>query len=104
MNNRLEQVLAAADEIEKLFDSSNPAEDRRALNLVNSLCVRMKGVDPYISEKAEHILTLASDYFSARKHQKYDGGAEQVRSDITVGLLGRIRDQVEYLQTQSNKP
>lgn len=76
------------------MNRSVPVADAYSLQRVCFLCARMKGSDHYINEKASRIETLATDYFSARKHWRYQGGADGVHAQIR-DLLGRIRSQCQ---------
>lgn len=94
----LKDVLLVVEELEALLRRYDlPQPNPAVLNKVETLCVRMKGVDGYISEKAGSIQNLASQFFSARKHAKYPGGANQLHQQIAYALPHVIRQQANYL-------
>ncbi|NTV11080.1 MAG: hypothetical protein HGA47_09945 [Zoogloea sp.] len=96
----LEEILKAADELETFINKRPPGAAPAALEKVVMLCIRMKGIDPYVTAKAGRIETLAAKYFSARKHNLHREDAFELRGEITHDLLKRIRDQVGFLREQ----
>jgi hypothetical protein len=96
--DHLEEIPKLADELQAYIEHQLPVANPAALAKVRNLCIRMKGADHYINEKAGNIESLAGQYFSARKHAKYPGGAFNLRDEIVHRLLPRIRMQVENLR------
>ncbi|HLA34303.1 MAG TPA: hypothetical protein VJ001_05480 [Rhodocyclaceae bacterium] len=96
----LNLVLEAATEIEALLNRLPPMANDSALQRIRSLCIQMRGVDSYISEKSGAIEARAARYLSARKHTSHPSGAFALRDEITHDLLNRIRQQVDTLKRQ----
>jgi hypothetical protein len=98
--DHLEEILKAADELEAFITGQPPTANPGALARVRMLCIRMKGHDNYINEKAGNIESRAAQYFSARKHANYQGGPFALRDEITGRLLNSVRQQVEVLRAR----
>jgi hypothetical protein len=71
------------------YAAANASIPRR----VRFLAAQLSGRDHYAAEKAYRIAELAQQFYSARKHAKYPGGAEALWAEMTHDLLGRIRSQ-----------
>lgn len=94
----LKDVLLAVDELESLLRSYElPRPNPAVLSKVEALCNRMRGADNYITEKAGTIQILAAQFFSARKHANYPGGADELHQQIAYALPHVIRQQANYL-------
>jgi len=93
---RSEKIIKVADEIETaLNESPIPRSNQLILNRIRFLAGQLSGCDNYAWEKAREIAMLASIYYSARKHAKYPGGSDALRTRMTLDLLGRIRSQAK---------
>jgi hypothetical protein len=93
----LDLTLKTVDEIEAFFKANAvPAANSEVLSKMRSMCMRLGG-DGYISEKAGNVIHLAGEFFSARKHNKYNGGCDRVYSDI-LSDLNSIRDRVGVMK------
>jgi hypothetical protein len=57
--------------------------------------------DDYIAEKAGEIADLAKIYYSARRHTKYRGGAEEIYSRIVNDLTNRIRQRLNAIDYEN---
>jgi hypothetical protein len=78
--------------------------DDRALDQLRFSLNLLKAHDHYIAEKCGDIESLAADFWSARKHQRYRGGPPEILAKID-DLLGRIENQLvrreQAIQTQN---
>lgn len=103
--NTSEKILELADETERFFkENAYPIPNEPAVRRMKYLCARMGAYDHYIAEKAGEISQLSEQFFSARKHQKFHGGANMIYSRIVSDLLHRIRSRARTIAHDANKP
>jgi len=93
MNQSLDKTLRICDEIEELLANAMPQADDARLRCITSLANSISGSDAYTARNVTRLVNRAGIYFSARKHQSEQGGAEAVMREMRYSLLGRIRDE-----------
>lgn len=95
----LEEILKLLDQLTELMKNHDlPKANPAVLRKVQTLCIRMKGEDHYITEKADCIERLAEKFFSINKHESYPGGTDALHCAMTHDIPNRIRTQVLFLQ------
>lgn len=97
MNQTWVEVLGLCDEVEALLRDAVPVADDYRLQRIRFLTARLCGHGAYISRKANRLASLATDYLSARKHQKHAGGADGVMHEMRYSLLGAIREHAQWM-------
>lgn len=102
MNQSLENALTICDEIEELLTNAVPAEDAQRLGRIRYLAGKLGGHDSYITDQANKLRSRAAIYFSARRHQSEQGGADGLMREMRYNLLNAIRNQVSVLQAGIN--
>jgi hypothetical protein len=90
-------ILSTCDEIEELLRTAAPGADTQKLREVRTLALRMSGRDSYITDQANKLASRASIYFSERRHQAEQGGADGVMREMRYSLLRAIREQANVL-------
>lgn len=80
-----------------LRDNDYSGVNARALTAVNQAVIQLKGIDSYVSEKADKIRHLADTFYSAKKWLKYPGGPDRLHADMLHDLCGRISQQLDHL-------
>lgn len=94
-----EHSRGAVVALRELFTHTLPGPAPHLIEQVREHCITLHGIDDaYIGEKTGLLEKLSGDYFSAKKHQNYSHGANQIRAEI-FNLLSRIERIIE-----SNKP
>lgn len=94
--DQFENTLKQIEEV--LRKHSDPGVNSIALSSIQRLCGNLRNGDSYIYEKAGQLSHLASIFYSARKHLKYQGGAERLYAEISYDLPGRISGQIDHLR------
>lgn len=91
-----DRILKIADEIEALLKANPlPAPNPGVLQRLQFLRGQIAGHSHYSGEKVGQIISHATKYYSARKHQSVRGGAEMLMTLMTFDLLGRIRSDAK---------
>ncbi|MFD2755410.1 hypothetical protein [Comamonas terrae] len=98
MNQSLKEALTICDEIEELLANAMPAPDTQKLDRIRFLAGQLGGHDSYITDQANKLRSRAAIYFSARRHQSQQGGADGLMREMRYSLLNAIRNQVSALQ------
>lgn len=80
---------------EHLKKNAYAVRDDRALAQLRFSLNLLKPHDHYIAEKCGDIETLAVDFWSTRKHQRYRGGPPEILARID-DLLDRIENQLNH--------
>ena len=94
-------ILSTCDEIEELLRTAAPGADTQKLREVRTLALRMSGRDSYITDQANKLASRAAIYFSDRRHQAEQGGADGVMREMRYSLLKGIRERVDTLKNQT---
>jgi hypothetical protein len=91
------------DEIEGIIKSNNVPEPKPFIvQRISFLVSYLIPFDSYVAEKAGEISDLAKIYYSARKHKKYRGGAEEIYRRIVHDLLNRIRQRLNTIDYETS--
>ncbi|MGU3627971.1 MULTISPECIES: hypothetical protein [Comamonas] len=98
MKQSLEKTLSICNEIEELLTNAMPQADDMRLRRIKFLANELMGFDSYITRNASRLASRAGIYFSARKHQTEQGGADGVMREMRYSLLRAIRDQAKILE------
>lgn len=101
MKQSLEKTLSLCNEIEELLRTAAPGADPSKLQQVRAIALRMGGQDSYITDQANKLATRAAIYFSDRRYQTAQGGAEGVMREMRYSLLKGIRERVDTLKNQT---
>lgn len=101
MPQSLQTILSTCDEIEELLRTAAPGPDTRTLNRISALTASMGGRDSYLTDQTNKLVTRAAIYFSNRRHQTAQGGAEGVMREMRYSLLKGIRERVDTLKNQT---
>ncbi|WP_343740464.1 hypothetical protein [Delftia tsuruhatensis] len=94
-----QKIHKLCDEIEALLADAMPKADAMRYQRIAFVANELKGLDPYITRKADRLVSRAGIYLSARRHQSEQGGAEAVMREMRYSLLSAIRSQANVLQT-----
>ncbi len=97
MKQPLEKTLSLCNEIEELLANAMPQADEMRLRRIAFIANELKGFDPYITRSADRLVSRAGIYFSARKHQSEQGGADGLMREMRYSLLRAIREQANVL-------
>ena len=101
MPQSLQTILSNCDKVEELLRTAAPGADPSKLQQVRAIALRMAGQDSYITDQANKLVTRAAIYFSDRRHQTAQGGAEGVMREMRYSLLKGIRERVDTLKNQT---
>ena len=90
--NTSDEIESVAAAIETLLHANRLAVANTSMPArIKFLAARLSSCDHDAAEKAYEIASLASIFYSARKHMTYPGGSERLWAQMTFELLGRIR-------------
>ena len=98
-NSKWDAALSACDDLEALLAEAYPANNPALLAQIQHVVSRLQGTGiPYVQMKAGMISSRAAIYLSARRHEKEQGGAEDLMQDMRYRLLGGIREELRTAQ------
>jgi hypothetical protein len=97
-----ERIIDVANSMAKVFeDYPYASPEPAALARLKSLAQEMPRVCFYCRETAQKVVSLANDFYSERKHQRYPGGPSDIQREVD-DLLDRIRDEADKWATQGD--
>lgn len=78
-----ELILQAAADIEVILNGHQmPVTTPSVVDRLRFVASRLTGLDSNASGNAFRIVSIANDFYTARKHWKYQGGAEAMWRDM----------------------
>ncbi|MCA7883211.1 hypothetical protein LGM58_08430 [Burkholderia contaminans] len=102
MNKTSAEIRKIADDIEQVLREHDLATpDSSAIGALQLHASRLRAHCNYCGEKAGKITTLASMFYSARKHQSHREGSDGVWSDMHTNLE-LIRSWAEVWEEKGN--
>lgn len=90
--------MLVAEFEDDLNENAVAMENLSAVRRLKFRLMEISSYDRYIAEKAGEISEHLGILFSARRHKKYPGGADEVYAKITNDLLGRIRQRATLIR------
>jgi hypothetical protein len=94
-----EFILQAAAEIEEILSKHQmPVSDPSIPERLRFVASRLTGRDFSASENAVRIVSLANDFYSAKRHEKHSGGYESIWKEMRA-LIGRLRDSASIRES-----
>ncbi|MDH1700296.1 hypothetical protein [Comamonas terrigena] len=94
------KILSTCDEIEELLRTAAPGADASKLSLIQFKAATIGGHDSYLTNQANRLASRAAIYFSERRHQTEQSGAEGVMREMRYSLLKGIRERIDTLKNQ----
>lgn len=100
--DRPKLIRSAADQLENILkDNDVPRENPEVVSAIERIARSMNGVSSYSYEKAAELSSWADIYYSARKHQKYPGGARELYRIMLYVLIGSMRDDADMFENNA---
>jgi hypothetical protein len=98
-----EDTLQACAAIEAMLEDATPWPNPDKVARIRFQCAQMRG-NEYIREYAGKVANYAEQYFSSRKHTKFNGGAPALLEHMRYRCLSAIRDEVQRLSNGAQTP
>lgn len=99
MNDNVKEIERIAADITEVLDKNRiPMPNENAVNRLRLLASLLPG--GHAKQKALELASKAEDFYSARKHEKYRGGAPLLFAQME-GLVRRIKSQAKRLEEEA---
>lgn len=99
-----QQITLVLDKIECILRThSTPDKNDRAIFLLRGAHMDLQQIDGYSASIADNLISTAKDFYSARKHLNFPGGAQALRARMLADVKRIQRHARALEELQNNK-